>query len=265
MEITDKVGAKNPFAQRLLAERHSWPLTVALHLVPGALVVAAYFLIAHPLTQAIHYPAFLAWAIALLVVLVPAELGLLLWLGRQRNGRWSLRGVVHYLDKPLSRRRLVPIVVLLFLQFFVVSLALVPFDNLVYQTFFTWLPFEGAGGSVTAYLDGYPHSVMVIALAVCIPATGLALPIIEELYFRGFLMPRLPHQGRLTPLLSSALFSLYHLWAPWPLISRVIFMLPGAWMVYKKKDIRLSVGMHAGNTFFLQTIGTLALLFNVMP
>ncbi|GAB3830618.1 CPBP family intramembrane glutamic endopeptidase [Kribbella italica] len=260
-----EILTKTPIADRLLAERHSWPLTIALHLAPGALVVAAYFLIAHPLVQAINYPAFLAWAIALFVVLVPAELGLLLWLGRCRNGRWSLRGVVHYLDRPVPRRRLVPVVVLLIVQFLVISLALVPFDNLVYDTFFTWLPFEGAGGSVTTYLDGYPHSVMVIALASGIPLTGLSLPLIEELYFRGFLMPRLPHQGRLTPLLSSALFSLYHLWAPWPIISRVIFMLPGAWLVWKKKDLRLSIGMHAGSAFILQTLGTLALLLNLAP
>lgn len=52
---------------------------------------------------------------------VPFELCLLLWLGLRRNGRFSLRGVVHYLDKPLPRGKLVAIVIPLIVWFLVVS------------------------------------------------------------------------------------------------------------------------------------------------
>jgi CAAX protease family protein len=106
---------------------------------------------------------------------------------------------------------------------------------------------------------------MIITLAACIPLTGLSFPIIEELYFRGFLMPRLSHLGRWAPVLSAVLFSLYHLWSPWVFLSRIIFFSPGVWLVWRKQDLRLSIGMHAGTTFLLQTLGTLALLLNLMP
>ncbi|WP_246257372.1 CPBP family intramembrane glutamic endopeptidase [Amycolatopsis anabasis] len=249
----------------MLADRHSLPLSIALHLVPGVLIVAVYLLITEPLVKSIGYPPFLGWAIAMLLALVPFELGLLLWLGRRRNGRFSLRGVVHYQDKPLPRGKLVALVIPLIVWFLVVSTALTPLDDFFYELLFRWVPFEGAGGGVTDVLAGYPKSVMVIALGACIPLTGLSFPIIEELYFRGFLMARLSRLGRWSPVVSTVLFSLYHLWSPWVFLSRLIFFFPGPWFVWQKKDLRVSIGMHAGTTFLLQTLGTIALLLNLMP
>ncbi|HZE39293.1 MAG TPA: CPBP family intramembrane glutamic endopeptidase [Stackebrandtia sp.] len=252
-------------AARLLADRHSLPLSIALHLIPGVLIVAAYLLIAEPFVASLGYPSFLGWAIAMGIALVPFELGLLLWLGRRRNGRFSLRGVIGFTGRPTTRGRLVAIVAALIVWFLVVSTALTVLDSRVYAWFFTWVPFEGAGGSATAYLDNYPHAVMVATLAACIPLTGLSYPIIEELYFRGFLLPRLARLGNWAPVVNTVLFSIYHLWSPWVIVSRVIFFLPGPWLVWHRKDLRLSIGMHAGTTFLMQTVGTLALVLNVLP
>ncbi len=255
----------NGIAGRLLADRHSLPLSIVLHLVPGLLVVAVFLLFAGPLVQAADLPSFLGWAIALTIVLVPFELGLLLWLGRRRNGRWSLRGVLRYVDKPTPRGKLVAIVAAVIVYMTVLSFALTPVDSVIYKLFFTWLPFEGAGTSATTYLDGYPHTVMVVTLAVCIPLTGLSLPLIEELYFRGFLLPRLSRLGKWAPVVNTALFSLYHFWSPWVLVSRFLFTFAGYYLAWRKQDLRLSIGMHVGTTFLLQTLGTLALLLNLMP
>ncbi|MEU5303994.1 lysostaphin resistance A-like protein [Streptomyces noursei] len=265
MSSTTAGARPSRIVERLLADRHSLPLSIALHLAPGVLIVAVYLFIAEPLVKSIGYPPFLGWAVAMLLALVPFELGLLLWLGRRRNGRFSVRGVVHYLDKPLPRRKLVALVIPLILWFLVVSSALTPMDNFFYESLFRWVPFEGAGGGITDVLSGYPHSVMVTALAVCIPLTGLSLPVIEELYFRGFLMARQSQRGRWAPVVSTVLFSLYHLWTPWVFLSRVVFFLPGPWFAWRKKDLRVSIGMHAGTTFLLQTFGTLALLLNLVP
>uniref|UniRef100_UPI003D726CBD hypothetical protein n=1 Tax=Nonomuraea jabiensis TaxID=882448 RepID=UPI003D726CBD len=92
------------FVAKLLADRHSVPFSIALHLVPGAAIVAVYAFIAAPLVRAINFPIFLAWAIALAIVLFPLQL-FLLWLGKKQTGRFTMKGVVHYRDKPLSRRK----------------------------------------------------------------------------------------------------------------------------------------------------------------
>jgi hypothetical protein len=83
MENTPRLTAEpedtrtNRLVERLLADRHSLPLSIALHLVPGALIVAVYAFIGAPFTRVIGYPPFLAWAIALTVVLYPVLFGLL--------------------------------------------------------------------------------------------------------------------------------------------------------------------------------------------
>lgn len=252
---------QNKIANKLLAERHPWWLTITLHLLPGVLIVAAYLLLAAPLAKSLGLPPFIGWVLAMCLVLVPTELGLLLWLGYQRNNRFSLDGVVHFLDKLLSRRKLATLVVPLIIWFLAVALALVPLDELVYQSLFKWVPFEGAGGGMSTILAGYPHTVIVTSLAVCIPLTGLLLPFVEELYFRGFLMPRLPTSGLWPPMFSSILFSLYHLWTPWGFLSRVAYLLPAFYFVWRRKDLRISIGAHVGTNFIMQTAGTLVLLF----
>lgn len=258
------VARPNRLVELLLAERHSLPLSIALHLVPGALIVAAYLLLAAPLVKAIGYPIFLAWAIALVVVLAPIQLGLL-WLGRKRNGRFSLRGVVGYRDKPIPRGKITAIIAGLIVWMTVVSLALTPLDNFVFDALFTWIPFEGAGGSATTYLDGYSRSLLVTTMLICLPVTGFTLPLIEEFYFRGFLLPRISHLRWGAPVLNTILFSVYHLWAPWTVLSKIIFMFPAVWLVWRKQDIRISIGMHPGTALLMATIGTIALILGLMP
>ncbi len=239
----------------LLADRHSVPLSIALHLAPGVLVVAVYLLVTERLVLAAGYPAFLGWAVALSVVLLPAEFGLLLWLGRHRTGRLSFRGVVGYLDRSTSRGALAAIVAVLIVQMIVVSFALATLDDLLFRSLFSWVPFEGAGGNATTYLDGFSRSVITVTLAVSLPLTGVALPLIEELYFRGFLLPRMRSLGRGAPIANTVLFSIYHLWSPWAVVSRIVFMFPAIWLVWRKRDIRFSIGMHVGTTLLLGTAG----------
>ena len=259
-----RVARPSRLVDLLIADRHSLPLSIALHLLPGALIVAVYMLFAEPLVMAIGYPSFLAWAIALVVVLAPVQLGLL-WLGSRRNGRFSLRGVVEYLDKPIPRGKITAVIAGLIVWMTVVSLALTPLDNLVFDTFFTWIPFEGAGGSATTYIDGYSRSVLSITMLVCLPLTGFTLPLIEEFYFRGFLLPRISHLGWGAPVLNTVLFSVYHFWAPWTVLSKVIFMFPAVWLVWRKHDLRVSVGMHPGTALLMATVGTIAVILGVMP
>jgi membrane protease YdiL (CAAX protease family) len=263
METLTRPASTRRLADTLLADRHPVPLSIALHLVPGILIVVAYQLLAEPFVQAIGYPIFLAWAVALVIVLFPLMAGLL-WLGHQRNGRVSLRGVVAYLDRPIPRGRVTAMIAGLIVWMTVVSLALTPLDNIVFEKLFTWIPFEGAGGSATTYLDGYSHSLLVTTMLISLPLTGFTLPLIEELYFRGFLLPRIAHLRAGAPILNTVLFAVYHFWAPWTILSKLVFMFPAIWLVHRKKDLRLSIGMHPGTTLLMATIGTLALLLGVV-
>ena len=77
----------------------------------------------------------------------------------------------------------------------------------------------------------------------CGPCRQIA-PTVEELYFRGYLLPRMPHLKGWSPLLHSALFALYHTWTPWLAVTRTIFVLPLIYVVQRKKNIYLGVIAH---------------------
>jgi hypothetical protein len=74
---------------------HTISQTIALHLVPGALITAFYFLTA-PLVIHAGDPALMSLLLAILFILIPFELGFLLYQGYQQNGRLPLKNIVLY-------------------------------------------------------------------------------------------------------------------------------------------------------------------------
>ena len=72
---------------------------------------------------------------------------------------------------------------------------------------------------------------------------GLAGPIVEELYFRGYLLPRMGYAGRWAPLLHSFLFGLYHIWTPWMFLTRTLGMLPLVYAV-RWRNLNLAIIVH---------------------
>jgi hypothetical protein len=73
----------------------------------------------------------------------------------------------------------------------------------------------------------------------------IGAPAVEELYFRGFLLPRLPEKlGWGAPLVHSLLFALYHIWSPWMFLARTVALLPLIFVVRWKKNLLLAILAH---------------------
>lgn len=84
---------------------------------------------------------------------------------------------------------------------------------------------------------------MVATLVFGLVVNGLALPAVEELYFRGYLLPRIPC-GRWSPLVNASLFSLYHFFSPWGNLTRVLAVTPIAYVVRWKRNVYLGIATH---------------------
>lgn len=245
--------ALNNSATNTEVQQHSLVQSIGLHLLPGVLTTVAYIILA-PLLMAQGYPALLAILLAALFVAAPIELGYLLYQAKKTKGRLSLQGTVLYRESvPLWQY---PVLILpLIIWAFVVSGLLSPLDNLLGQTLFAWLPDWFLIFSLDQFSQ-YPQSTLLVVLVLRVVIDG-TVPIVEELYFRGFLLPRISRFGRWAPLTNVLLFSLYHFWTPWQIISRILFMLPMVYATWWKRNIHIAIITHCALNIIggLLTIG----------
>ena len=220
-------------------EQHTIGQSVVLHLLPGILIGGFYFAIAQP-TRDLGYPSLAALVLAGIVVLIPFELGFLLYQGKKKNGTISLEGIVLYRQRiPLWQYLVwVPIIVISAGLIFTI---LTPVSSFL-EMLFTWLPNSlhldmGLGGE-------YSKSVLIVTYLFAFIFIGLIAPTVEELYFRGYLLPRMPSLRGWDTLLHSALFALYHTWSPWMLVSRTVAILPLIYVVKRKRNVYLGIIAH---------------------
>ena len=125
-----------------------------------------------------------------------------------------------------------------------------PVDQVIIDTLFSWVPkWFFLFGSVDD-LAQYSQSALLVTAILNLILNGIAGPVVEELYFRGYLMPRLSRFRGWAPLINVLLFSLYHFFTPWQNPVRIIALLPMVFLVWRKKNIYLGIWVHfAGNMF----------------
>ena len=102
--------------------------------------------------------------------------------------------------------------------------------------------------------------MFIVIFTVTMIFANIVGPVIEEMYFRGYLLPRISHFGRWANLLNTSLFALYHFWTPWHLVQRAIGSLPLA-IAAKRGNLKISIITHVlVNTigFVLTVLGAMA-------
>lgn len=76
-------------------EKHSMTQSVVLHLLLGILIGCFYLLARQPVA-AMGYPSIVALILAYTFALIPVELGYLLYQGKKKTGRFTLKGIIGY-------------------------------------------------------------------------------------------------------------------------------------------------------------------------
>ena len=66
--------------------------------------------------------------------------------------------------------------------------------------------------------------------------------------------------GKLAPILNAFLFSLYHLWSPWQVITRTVALIPFCYVAYRTKNIRIVIIVHCLLNIMGDAVGLLVLL-----
>ena len=234
-------------------EQYSLPLTVFLHLLPGA-ALTVFIVLAAPVARSMGLPTVFALFAGIGLVVVPIELGYLLFHAKRTTGSFSLEQTISYRERLRPRALVLWTAGLVgwFMAFLVLSTVFA--DRWLAETFFSWMPesvlqFSMVGDAGTEPVSGAAFAALI---AVALLFNGVLGPVVEELYFRGHLLPRIERLGRGAPVLNTVLFSLYHFWTPWQNPARIIGFLPLAWAAWRKRSVQVSMTAHVTiNLLFL--------------
>ena len=219
-----------------IPDSHTIGISILLHLLPGVLIGLGYWTVL-PALQSAGYPSIMALMVAVALILVPFELGYLLLQGYRKHGRLSLKGLIAYRDA-IPIWQYVIWVSLLFVGVGLIFTLMRPVDTFLQTTLFAWLPTLESGLE-----GGFDRDTLIVTYAMVAVFGALVGPIVEELYFRGYLLPRMAYAGKRAPLLHSFLFALYHVFTPWMILTRTLGMLPLVYAV-RRRNLALSIIVH---------------------
>jgi len=225
-------------------EKHSTTQSVILHLLPGILVGCFYFLARQPVAN-MGYPSIFALLLAFAFILIPVELGYLYYQGKKKTGRFTLQGIISYRNSiPWWQYFVWPIIIVIVTG--AIFKLLAPVDAFLQERLFFWMPGLNYG------VDGnYSRTILIVTYSMFLLFNVLLAPFVEELYFRGYLLPRM--KGRFATLFHSFLFAAVHVFTPWMIITRTLGLLPLVFGV-KKKNIYIGIIAHIlGNSVEMAT------------
>jgi uncharacterized protein len=248
-----------PLRDRFSGDRHGAGMTLCLHLAPGVLFAAAALPLARVAASRGLPPAFGLQA-ATLLVLAPVQLGAIALAVRLRTGSWGLGGAIRYTDR-LPRRRLMLLGTATLAWAGLAFTLLGPAAEGIRASLFPWWPAElDYAGHLT---DPDPHtsSVLVAAWVSGLIATTFVAPIVEELYFRGFLLPRLEHLGAWAPVANTVLFAAYHVWSPWQAPTRIAGTLPLFYATWRTRSVSLPIAVHIALNLIGDTLASIPVVF----
>ncbi len=243
--------------------RHSIAKSIFLHLLPGIPLVAGYAILAAVLTSR-GYPNILALILTTVFIEVPVIWWLLARFGREESGgrvNWRLL---------FPWRKKVPIwqAVVIGAPLILFSVAIIggvgsAVDPAIRETLFGWVPdWFVLSPDMEAFMS-MPRGVLIATWLLTLFGLTILGGVTQEVYFRGYLLPRMNHHGPWAPALNALLFAIFHLTSPWSWPTFFVMVLPWAYIVRWKRSLQLGVIIHVG-MLLLQWLGMTLLVFGLV-
>lgn len=224
-------------------KKHTAFQTLLLHLLPG-LVLLLVMIILIPFAKWLGFgglEGYFAGNLGIIVAMLPLQFGILLYTAKKIERTDQISKLIPFQEKSKPWEYLIFILVILAWSL-VVSALLSPLENGLRDGLFRFIPDAVAMRNID--VSALPKDKLIFLACFSIFANGIIAPVIEELYFRGYLLPRINLSPKLAVLANAALFSAYHFFSPWYFFSRLLMMLPIYYWVMKRKNIRFSLIAH---------------------
>lgn len=218
---------------------------IFLHLLPG-LITITLIVLAAPMLQRNHLHTGLAFLFAFLFVTIPVHIFLLLREGKNIHGFFSFKQVNRFSAKMPFWQYAVAFLLFIVLAFTLLYF-LTPVNNYLAQHLFAWLPAYLQDNDFNQQLG---FNTMLFFLVLQIIVDGILIPVVEEFYFKGYLLSRMTAFGVFAPLLNAFLFTLAHFWQPYNYLLIFSIQLPITYFVWWKKNVYIGILLHLfGNLF----------------
>jgi membrane protease YdiL (CAAX protease family) len=228
----------------------SIPMIIFLHLFPGIIILLVAFLFSSPIIG-INLPLYLSLILAIIFGLIPTELLIIKYFAWK--WKMKIKDVILFKEKILKKFPLIIISSIIT----VLGLVLLPnFESQLWGNIFNFIPDWFRIDRLNIAEMEYLKLTLILNLVF----NGFFGPLVEELYFRGFLLPRMKMFGKLAPLINVILFSLYHFTTPWANISRILATTPLVYSVWSNKNIKIGIIVHCSLNIFSGVASLIVLL-----
>ena len=237
-----------------VGEHHGIARSLLLHLAPAAAAFASYLLVFVPTATAWGLPRRAAGVMMGALVLAPLLIGPLLYRGWKVHRRLSLEGVVLYRER-LPAVRLALIVIALLIWAIVALSVASEVDAWLRDNVFDAYPAQPDNDT-----SGYPREMRIATRLASLVVVGLLVPVAEELYFRGYLLPRVAWMGMWAVPWTAVLFTLQHFHSPWQSATRLLILLPMIYAVQRTRSVGVGIGVHVTGNM----VGEVQMLWEAM-
>jgi membrane protease YdiL (CAAX protease family) len=240
--MQDVASFHGEHAETTVPPQHTLLHSIWLSLLPGKLILL-FAIIVGPMFIRAGLPLLLVPSLWVISVLIPFELGYLLYQGKKESGHFTLHGIVLYREPMPMRSYLLLIPPLIIWPIVIFLFVSAPIEQHLMKTLFFWMPHWFFSLFATGNTAGHPQTVLLLAVLLFM-LTNPAAAFVEEFYFRGYLLPRIAYLRGWAPLINTVLFSFQHLFSPWGNLGRILAFLPVGYMVAWKKNIYIGIIVH---------------------
>lgn len=227
------------------------------HLMPGVAIMASYLLVLK-VNLFGDWPRIVVFGIIAAIMAILVQLGMLMAVARKEKGTYDVFSIIGFRRKDSLTKLLITSLALLL----VVGALFASTGGVSERLFNLVFHLDKEVFDIAQDMNQFSKGIVLTAIIVTFFSTTLIAPVIEELYFRGFLLARMKHLKVKGVLINSLLFAVYHFWSPWLILTRFVALTPLFYFVYKKESIWLGIIVHCLANFM--TVVELAVVFSKM-
>ena len=230
-----------------------------LQLAPGLASLPVFAVLAWWLAQR-QIPNIFALVLSILLVEVPLCWFIMIRHTRRETGQFSIKAALPWLNAvPLWQYVIIGVPLVLFSMFMIVGVG-PRFDAILQPSLFGWVPDWFVMHPDPAMFIELPRALVMTLWVLMFFGLVIAGGITQEVYSRGFLLPRTQHMGRWAPAYNALLFAMLHTAAPWAWPGFFLMALPWSYLVWWRRSVKIGLFIHIG-MLALQWLGMTLVIF----